>query len=352
MSKDPDNTQITEDSKATDTSKAGQKAKAEIFTFGEPTPVLSGIDFIDLMQVQASGDRYTPAIQPTYLAKLYNGNQHHTSAVQFKRNVLVSCMQPHPLISHFDALQLVQDYLVLGNAYVQVIKNKLGGVIKLRPVLGVHMRRLRQENRYVLQAQPHDVVFEVGEIIHIRTPDLTQEIYGMPEYLAALQSALLNEAATLFRRKYYENGSHAGFIMYLTDPQMSQEDVTKTRKALEDAKGPGNFKNMFMYSPGGDKDGLKIMPISEVTAKDEFLNIKDITMNDILAMHRIPPQLLGLIPKNTGGFGSPSDAAEVWARNELQPLQMVFSAVNDAVGEAVFTFKPYVIGTQNTQSSP
>lgn len=43
--------------------------------------------------------------------------------------------------------------------------------------------------------------------------DLNQEIYGLPEYLSAIPSALLNEPATLFRRKYYMNGSHAGFIM-------------------------------------------------------------------------------------------------------------------------------------------
>ena len=29
-------------------------------------------------------------------------------------------------------------------------------------------------------------------------------------------------AATLFRRKYYQNGSHAGFILYLTDEQVVQ----------------------------------------------------------------------------------------------------------------------------------
>lgn len=41
----------------------------------------------------------------------------------------------------------------------------------------------------------------------------------MPEWLAVVQSALLNESATLFRRRYYTNGLHAGFILYMTDPQ-------------------------------------------------------------------------------------------------------------------------------------
>jgi capsid portal protein len=36
--------------------------------------------------------------------------------------------------------------------------------------------------------------------------------------MAALQSAMLNGEATVFRRNYYINGSHAGVIVYLTDP--------------------------------------------------------------------------------------------------------------------------------------
>ena len=56
-------------------------------------------------------------------------------------------------------------------------------------------------------------------------PDLNQEIYGLPEYLSAMPSALLNDSATLFRRKYYINGSHAAFIMYMT------EDVNNIRQA-------------------------------------------------------------------------------------------------------------------------
>ncbi|CUY66236.1 phage portal protein%2C PBSX family [Serratia marcescens] len=38
----------------------------------------------------------------------------------------------------------------------------------------------------------------------------------MSGYLSALNSDWLNEFATLFRRKYYQNGAHAGYIMYVT----------------------------------------------------------------------------------------------------------------------------------------
>ncbi|CAJ2875604.1 portal protein [Burkholderia pseudomallei] len=40
------------------------------------------------------------------------------------------------------------------------------------------------------------------------------------------------------------------------------------RDALKNAKGPGNFRNVFMYAPGGKKDGIQLIPVSEVAAKD------------------------------------------------------------------------------------
>lgn len=143
-------------------------------------------------------------------------------------------------------------------------------------------------------------------------PDINQEVYGLPEYLGALHAAWLNESATLFRRKYYENGSHAGFILYMTDPAQNEADVTAMRQALKDSKGPGNFHKLFMYAPNGKKDGIQLIPVSEVAAKDEFFNIMNVTRDDMLAAHRVPPQLLGVVPSNMGGSARPTRRPGVW----------------------------------------
>lgn len=160
-------------------------------------------------------------------------------------------------------------------------------------------------------------------------------------YLSAMQSAWLNENATLFRRRYYKNGTHAGYILYLTDPAHKQDDVDNLRQAVRDSKGPGNFRNLFFYAPGGDKDGMKVITLSEATAKDEFLNIKNVTRDDILAAHRVPPQLMGVMPNVTGGFGAVKPVAEVFVKNELEPLQMRFAELNDWIGEEVMRFGEY-----------
>ena len=56
--------------------------------------------------------------------------------------------------------------------------------------------------------------------------------------MPAVQAALLNESATLFPRKYYTNGSHADFILYLSDSQVNEDDVKGLRQALKDSRGP------------------------------------------------------------------------------------------------------------------
>lgn len=181
--------------------------------------------------------------------------------------------------------------------------------------------------------------FERDTVFQIRECDINQEIYGTPEYLAAKQSALLNESATLFRRKYYNNGSHAGFILYLTDPQQSEDDVNNLRQALKDSKGPENFRNLFLYSPSGKPDGIKLIPVSEVAGKGEFAHIKSIIWDDILAAMRTQSQLLGIIPNNTGGFGSITEAEQVHWNEEIKPLmQRIANPVNEWLGIKVIDF--------------
>lgn len=174
-------------------------------------------------------------------------------------------------------------------------------------------------------------------------PDINQKIYGLPGYLSAITSTLLNESATLFRRKYYINGSHVGFIMYMTYAAQNQEDVNNIRKARKGAKGPGNFRNLFMYSPNGKKDGIQIISLSEVAAKDEFLNIKNVSRDDIMAAHHVPPQMMGIMPNNVSGFGGVEKAVNVFVRNVLTPLQMRLQELNAWIGMDIIKYESYVI---------
>ena len=314
----------------------------EAFTFGDPVPVLDQRELAGYFHSAFNGSWYEPPVSFDGLARALPANSHHRSAIEVKVNILASCFKPHRLLTRHNFKRLAFDFLVFGNAYVEQRNNRLGGALSLDPLLA-RWTRVRKDDDLVMLIEGREIEFPAERVLHILEPDISQEIYGLPGYIAAMQSALLNEAATLFRRKYYVNGSHAGFILYMTDAAANSEDIDALREALKDSKGPGNFRNLFMYAPNGKKEGLQLIPISEVTAKDEFLNMKNVTRDDVLAAHRVPPQLMGIIPNNTGGFGNVGDAAKVFARNELVPLESTFTAINDWVGEAVVAFDAYVI---------
>jgi PBSX family phage portal protein len=319
--------------------------RIEAFAFGDPTPVLDGREVLEYIEAWRNGKWYEPPVSLEGLAKSFRSTPHHSSAIYVKRNILVSTFKPHRLLSREAFARYVLDYLVFGNSYLEAPRNRLGKVQPLRPALAKYMRRGCDDlNAYfMVRGWKMEHEFAPGSVFHLQEPDVHQEIYGVPEYLSALQSAWLNESGTLFRRKYYLNGSHAGYILYLTDALSDEAQVDAIKSALKNSKGPGNFRNLFMYAPGGKKDGLQLMPISEVSARDDFFNIKNVTRDDVLAAHRVPPQLLGLVPTGTTGFGSVVPAAQVFALNELVPLQARLRELNDWMGEEVVAFDPYLI---------
>ena len=318
------------------------QASAQAFTFGDPVPVLDGREILDYCEAWLNGKWYEPPISWEGLARSFRAATHHASALYFKRNVLASTFVPHRLLSRDTFGKFALDFLTFGNAYLERTPNMLGRDLGLRHSLAKYMRRGQAlDTYYFVQGFGKEHEFKPGSVFHLIEPDINQEVYGLPEYLSTLQAAWLNESATLFRRKYYNNGSHAGFILYLSDPQVNDGDVLALRQALKDSRGPGNFRNLFLHSPGGKKDGMQLIPISEVAAKDEFTGIKNVTRDDVLAALRVPPQLLGIVPQNSGGFGSIREAASVWAMNELRSLQARLAEVNAWLGEDVVTFSPF-----------
>lgn len=328
------------------------ESATECFTFGDPIPVLDRRELLDYVECGRFEHWYEPPVSFDGLARTFRSAVHHSSPIQVKRNILISSFIPHKLLSRQAFSSFLQDYLVFGNTYLEKRTNHFGEVLSLMPSLAKFTRRgLDLESYWFIGNRfANDYYqFSTGSVFHLMEPDLNQEIYGLPEYLSAIPSALLNEAATLFRRKYYVNGSHAGYIMYMTDAAQNQEDINSIRQAMKSSKGPGNFRNLFMYSPNGNKDGIQIIPLSEVTAKDEFLNIKNVSRDDMMAAHRVPPQMMGVMPSNTGGFGDVEKASRVFVRNELIPLQKRLQELNDWLGEEVIQFVPYSLQVENKQ---
>jgi PBSX family phage portal protein len=319
---------------------AAETRGGDAFTFGDPEPALGGRQLVDMIECLHNDRWYEPPLPLDGLARAYRASPHHSSAIALKVNLIVGSIEPTPLINQRALIAAVQDYLVLGNAYFRGVRNVLGTPRRLEVSPARYTRRGLQPGQFFWVPNLRDELeYAPDSIFQLMRPDLSQEIYGIPEYVAALQSALLNENATLFRRKYYLNGSHAGYILYATG-DIAENDTVALKAALKGSKGPGNFRSLFVHAPAGKDGSIKIMPIAEAGAKDEFLNIKNVTRDDVLAAHRVPPQLLGIVPQNAGGFGKVTEAVAAFFELEIEPILSLIFELNSWLGVEALRRKP------------
>jgi capsid portal protein len=62
----------------------------------------------------------------------------------------------------------------------------------------------------------------------------------------------------------------------------------------------------------------------------------------------MPPQMMGIIPDNAGGFGDVEKAAQVFVRNELTPLQERMKELEYFISENIIRFKIYSLNTNDS----
>ncbi len=300
---------------------------------GSPEPVLSK-SLAHYLGVFLDSDNrfYTPPIPWDGLARLRGANAYHGPLLEFKKNMILKNIVLPDIFTWEDADALVTDFVTFTNGYLQIIKTRMGGVVGLRHVPGLPMRRMKEKNKYCLvnhTTSNIEAEFRLGEVVHLKNYDVAQSIYGIPAYLGAIQSMLLNEDATLFRRRYYLNGAHMGYIFYSSGANLNDKDQEVIKDRVQSTKGLGNFKNMFLHIPNGREKDIQILPVGDFSTKDELEKIKNISRDDIIAAHRIPPALASIVPAdNRGSTGDIEKASKVYMENEIIPLRRYILSIN------------------------
>ncbi|MFJ2365916.1 phage portal protein [Pseudomonas sp. NPDC087697] len=264
---------------------------------------------------------------------MLRANAHHGAIPGFKRNLLLREFIPSEGCSIATMSRAGLDFMVFGESYFLRNRNAFGQVLEMEHLPTINMRVKVDGGFVMLLPDGKEVEFEQDEIEHVMNYDVEQNIYGVPDYLGGMQALLLNEAATLFRRRYYSNGAHAGYIFYTNDPNLSEDDEDELKAQITASKGVGNFRSMFVNIPGGAKEAIQIIPVGDFQAKDELEKVKNITRNDVIAAWRMNPALAGIIPENSAGFGDIEKIDRVYTSNEIRPICQLFNQLNDTLRE-------------------
>ena len=299
------------------------------FTFGDPEPVVNGLQ--DLLQAFYSDtlDYYEPPLSRAGLAQLANANATHKRCLNFKVQQMALVYKRGPL-SAMDFRRAARDLVTFGDCFLQNRFNGLGNVTRQVHIPALNMRRGKDDRFFQLQRGLADPVeFKPGEVMMPLQYDCAQSVYGVPDWIGAFNDVFLNSEATLFRRRYYLNGSQMGFILYTNDPNLNKADEDAIRQKIEEGKGVGNFRSMFVNIPNGGEKAVQLIPVGEVGAKDEFERIKGMSKSDILVGHGMQAALAGVMPENAGGFGDLDKIQAFYRANEVAALVQPFLEMND-----------------------
>ncbi|MDD4818117.1 MAG: phage portal protein [Victivallaceae bacterium] len=306
-------------------------SRQSFYAFGDPEPVENDrlLDYLGVFP-DAFSEFYIPPVSFAGLGKLRHACGHHGSCLVFRRNMSVRAFVKGPC-SLADFMAAVTDLLTFGNVFFEVEKNSFGQPVGLSHIPAVNMRVLYPAGRGFRQLLPDGkyLDFAPDELVQLKEYDTNQQVYGMPDWLGGMQSILLNQDATLFRRKYFKNGCHLGYIFYTNDPKMNADQEQVIKRKLEDGKGAGNFRTMFVSIPNGGEKAIQIIPIGDISQRDEFANIKNISAADVREAHRVPPVLMGVAPTGTGSMGDPVKTEQVYTSTEVAALARTFESLNN-----------------------
>ncbi|HHG3274314.1 TPA: phage portal protein [Vibrio parahaemolyticus] len=273
---------------------------------------------------------WEPPISRQGLADTSRANAYHCSLLKARANYVASRFMGGGGLTHRRVQFFGNNYFTFGDGAFLKIRNGFGVPVRLHPLPSMHMRRRKNGDFVILERGGKQKVYKQKDVIFLPQDDLEQQIYGVPDYLGSMQSSLLNKDATLFRRRYYKNGAHMGFIFYASDPNLSEADEKKMKETIASSKGVGNFRSMFVNIPNGKEKGIQLIPVGDIATKDEFERIKNITAQDILVGHRFPAGKGGMMPQPGSSFPDPEKVGREYDKDEIVPVcKLIMDEVNN-----------------------
>ncbi|HHK8500074.1 phage portal protein [Vibrio parahaemolyticus] len=273
---------------------------------------------------------WEPPISRQGLADTSRANAYHCSLLKARANYVASRFMGGGGLTHRRVQFFGNNYFTFGDGAFLKIRNGFGVPVRLHPLPSMHMRRRKNGDFVILERGGNQKVYKQKDVIFLPQDDLEQQIYGVPDYLGSMQSSLLNKDATLFRRRYYKNGAHMGFIFYASDPNLSEADEKKMKETIASSKGVGNFRSMFVNIPNGKEKGIQLIPVGDIATKDEFERIKNITAQDILVGHRFPAGKGGMMPQPGSSFPDPEKVGREYDKDEIVPVcKLIMDEVNN-----------------------
>ncbi|VEI13854.1 phage portal protein [Trueperella bialowiezensis] len=211
--------------------------------------------------------------------------------------------EPNPEMTSFVFRETLMTHLLLwGNAFAQVIRNGLGEVIGLYPLMPNRMtvgRDLDTKQLYYEYQTSWDepagqwerVRLTPGDVLHI--PGLGFDgLVGYSPIAMAKNAIGLAQATEDYGASFFANGAAPGGVL---EHPGTIKDPSRVRESWQATFGGARNGNKVAVL----EEGMKYTPISVSPEQAQFLETRKFQINEIARIFRIPPHMIGDLDKSS-----------------------------------------------------
>ncbi|MCG3205722.1 MAG: hypothetical protein KCHDKBKB_02445 [Elusimicrobia bacterium] len=221
---------------------------------------------------------------------------------------------------------ITRDTHVFGNAFMEVVRGADGKPKELWNLDATTVRVKANEHgliqgyvqmpKYSLAAKSGRVDFEPHEIIHFKLGTKGATLYGLSPLASLILPITVDKFAQIYNRAFFINGGKikGAFIM----KNSTAEQVERNREFLNArARNPDLAHADLVLE--GDTEYRQI----GVNQKDmEFLDLREFTRNEILAVYGVPPSKVSIIETGNIGSGTGEHQTQTFYDETILPFQM------------------------------
>jgi PBSX family phage portal protein len=239
---------------------------------------------------------------------------YHNRCLEFKRIATIGngydTKDPEgvkAVLADFDLSSWVDDFFLFANGYLEREQAVSGRVAKLHHVRANSLWKTSkgdwvQRTRDPEQDKDDWKTIDAAKILHLREYSALSDHYGVPKWLPALLPVALTWESNDFKRKFYQNGAHAGLLILLTGiTGLTQPQMDELEKKIKGTKGPGNFNTLFIALKNAEAK-VEIKGVAKETpVRDDYPEIQKACREQVLTAHGLPPRLMSIILDAKGG---------------------------------------------------
>ncbi len=84
---------------------------------------------------------------------------------------------------------------------------------------------------------------------------------------------------------------------------------------------------------------MQVIPVGDISQKDEFQRIKSISADDVIVGHGMQPALAGTRTEGNAGFGDIEKILKTYLETDVKSMVQPFLELNRILGAEVFEFE-------------